>query len=281
TLQNVALRLFGNLDDGRVADARWWWVGERVARGRPDTFSSISFVRARFRGNSSFAARTFTAPANFQDTRFDQPPEFAGSEGHEFLDLAGLDVRAHGRLRLPLWNVVQEWDWREIVYIPTAWQVDAPTDGWATASELATRVRRLRQLASSIHAHDTERDLFILERRLERGYRWRHKGAFAALPAILMVFFYGVLSNHGRSLLRPFLWLLAITAAFHAYTVDRYTEMQSRTFETAGLSWWQVIRDHYLANDQLTPSRLATPFRFSASTAPRAGPSSRAFLVKP
>ena len=230
---------------------------------RSITMPVITFIQARFDGVSSFANRKFEEPANFRGTRFNQPPEFAGSDGHGFLDLTGIDVHAHGALRLPIWSVTREWTWRDIVYFPIGWQRPrAPSDGWTTSSEMATRVRRFRQLASSIHAHDTERDLFILERRLERGYQWHHKGAFAALPAILMLFFYGILSNYGRSLLRPFLWLLAATAAFHAYTVDCYAALQGHTFDTAGLRWWEVVRDHYLANDQLNAFTLGNTIPF-------------------
>jgi hypothetical protein len=225
TLQDVASGMFGNLAPGYASVVRQKWIQERLARARPASFSSISFVRARFHGNSSFTGRTFTAPANFQDARFDQPPEFAGTEGHGFLDLTGMDVRAHGTLRLPLWNVVREWNWREIVYIPTAWRLDAPTNGWTISTESATRVRRLRQLASSIHAHDTERDLFILSRQIERGYLWRYKPWQAVMPT-LMVFAYSLLSNFGRSLVLPLFWLGIATVSAHVALVRLYVGFQ-------------------------------------------------------
>ena len=201
TLQDVASGMFGNLDPGYASVVRQKWIQERLARARPARFSSISFVRARFHGNSTFAGRTFTAPANFQDARFDQPPELAGTEGHGFLDLTGLDVRAHGTL------------------------LSAPTNGWTASTESATRVRRLRQLASSIHAHDTERDLFILSRQIERGYLWRYKPWQAVMPT-LMVFAYSLLSNFGRSLVLPLFWLGSATVSAHVALVRLYVGFQ-------------------------------------------------------
>jgi hypothetical protein len=230
------------------------WVNDRVRAAKPGEFSSISFTGARFAGFCSFSGRTFTGPASFQNARFGRPPEFAGTEGHGFIDPHGMAVTFPRRW----WQLVK----------------------WDITSETDARIRRLRKIMADIHAQDVERDLFILERQAQRAIAWndffdrfkksekageseprpepegklwrrvltrtmqvltriirplgilwrraltrtmpvltrivRPFGIFKPLGFSLLLSAYGLASNYGRSIARPFVLLLGSVAAFHA-----------------------------------------------------------------
>ena len=137
---------------------------QEVQGGARRQFRQITFASARFRGNANFADREFTASANFSHARFDQPPDFRGTTNQDQLDWAmarfGFAGRLFGLARLP---------------------------GWTSDTEKATRLRRLRKIAADIHDHDAERDLFVLERKAERGIRfvdwWHDCRLFQPLPS--------------------------------------------------------------------------------------------------
>lgn len=186
----------------------------------PDQFHAIDFSGVRFLGTSSFRNRTFTSSVDFNGAVFHEPPEFAGGEGFGHLDLGEINISFGGR----------RW-WRP--------------RNWTTSSNVDARLRRLRKIAKDVEAHDLERDLFILERHAQRGIQFvrlfrrfdhpwaevwnrgridraklgdnvRGRNPLRPLGLMLLLFFYDITSDCGRSMLRPLLWFLASLAGFHA-----------------------------------------------------------------
>jgi hypothetical protein len=96
---------------------------------------------------ASFSGRLLQGGCNFSRVRFDQPPDFGDVGQADKLDLSG----AAFSLRGAAWP-----RWRH----------------WTTQTASATRVRRLRKLASDIHAEDAERDLLALARMVGLGIEW-------------------------------------------------------------------------------------------------------------
>lgn len=227
--KDVAKQTFSQLLDrvyGQAASevrtralARW----EQAAT--PDRLRSFSFSRARFLGACSFRNRTFTSSANFSGATFHDTPEFAGGDGFGHLDLSEISLSFSGRRWWYLRN-------------------------WTTRSDIDAGLRRLRKIAKDVEAHDLERDLFVLERQAQRGIQFRHlvrpfahpwvavwnggridrakladnlrgRNPFRPLGLTLLLFFYGIVSDYGRSLARPLLWFMASTAGFHALYQSR------------------------------------------------------------
>lgn len=116
--------------------------------GRPPLFHDISFSRANFGGVADFIGRVFAGSADFSQAIFHQPPDFRGIEDPDNFDWTGTHFGFYGKVG------------------------SVEKSGWTTDTETATKLRRLRKIASEIHAHDAERELFILERMAERGIAW-------------------------------------------------------------------------------------------------------------
>lgn len=118
----------------------------REARGfGPGKFSAISFDSARFRGVASFALRSFEGPTDFTGARFDLPPDFDGATNLQRIDFTGARA-GFGPADRPWWK-----------------------PDWTTDSAVAIRLRALRSQIEATKNHDFERDLYIEERKAERG----------------------------------------------------------------------------------------------------------------
>lgn len=96
---------------------------------------------------ASFRGRLLQGMCDFSRVRFDQPPDFGGVGQADNLDLSGASFSLRGAA-WPRWRY------------------------WTTHTATATRVRRLRKLASDIHAEDAERDLLALARMVGLGIEW-------------------------------------------------------------------------------------------------------------
>lgn len=169
-------------------------------------FLRISFAGAHFRGSVRFDLRSFERPANFTNVRFDQPPDFDGATNLQRIDFTGAIPRTVTRRWLP--------------------------HGWTTDSNIVVRWRALRSLIEGTKNHDFERDLYIEERRGERGVNAARKlkqgyGAFAGhLLWIAVMALYGLFSDYGRSWMRPAFWLGVVLLLFHGFgTVDGITAL--------------------------------------------------------
>src|SRR5262249_39179973 len=104
---------------------------------QPDRFSPIWFVGVRFFGDVDFSGRQFDGIADFSLARFDEPPRFDTLVN---VDLYGAKIGFTSRI-----------------------------PGWTKRGDVATRLRQLRKLADDAKNHDLERDLYIEERKAERG----------------------------------------------------------------------------------------------------------------
>ncbi len=160
--------------------------------------SYISFSGARFRGSVSFARRSFERPADFTGVRFDRPPDFDGATNLQRIDFTGARA-GFAPAERPWW-----------------------TPDWTTDSTIAIRLRALRSQIEATKNHDFERDLYIEERKAERGiYFDRHlkERRWAALASHLLwigvMAAYWAFADYGRSWLRPAAWLAASIPAFH------------------------------------------------------------------
>ncbi|MBI1203102.1 MAG: hypothetical protein GC182_11380 [Rhodopseudomonas sp.] len=173
------------------------------AASRPDRFSFISFAGARFEGRADFTGRTTGDDVDFTSVRFDQPPKFDSFDGY---DLYGARIGFHGRGLRP-WPRAK---WRLF------------REGWTANSTIGNQLRHLRKLADDSKNHDLERDLYIEERKAERGiylvkyWRERNVGKLTTHVAWIVVMgLYGLLADYGRSFMRPAALLIATILIVH------------------------------------------------------------------
>jgi hypothetical protein len=107
-------------------------------------FLEISFANARFDDEADFSIRNFQQYADFTNARFYRPPIFEAATNVHRIDFTG----AHIGFALP--------DKRQ----------------WTSDSKVPIRLRQLRKLVEETKNHDLERDLYIEERKAERGVYW-------------------------------------------------------------------------------------------------------------
>ncbi len=162
----------------------------------PDHFLEISFEGARFYGEANFSGRSFKGEADFINSRFYRPPGFDAVPNAFRIDFTGAYI-GFGRPLRPHWTI---------------------------DSKVPLGLRRLRKIAEETKNHDLERDLYIEERKAERGVylhqlfeelkkaRWIERPLItwqlvAHLFWISVMLGYLVLANYGRSFLLPLAWL--------------------------------------------------------------------------
>lgn len=100
-----------------------------------------------FGPGASFRGRLLQGVCDFSRVRFDQPPDFSGIGQPDNLYLSGASFFLRGAT-WPRWRY------------------------WTTDTETATRIRRLRKLASDIHAEDAARDLLAFAQMAGLGIEW-------------------------------------------------------------------------------------------------------------
>jgi hypothetical protein len=140
--RDVASAIVGMDDKARAAFEKqhkdlWETTGARL-----DRFLTISFSHARFDGVAIFSGRSFEKTANFTNVRFYSPPEFEWCSGIARIDFSGAHIGFAHPGRLLHWN---------------------------SESDVPARLRRLRKLAEDTKNHDLARNLYIEERKAERG----------------------------------------------------------------------------------------------------------------
>lgn len=165
---------------------------------RPDRLPSISFAGALFDDGADFSGRSFEHATDFTGARFYSPPIFDSVTGADRIDFTG----AH------------------IGFAPKGRFIHLTKD-----SRIPLRLRALRKVVEATKNHDLERDLYIEERKAERGVYWSQclqdlKKApkvekpfvFGRLLShglwIVVMFFYWALANYGRSFVLPIAWLI-------------------------------------------------------------------------
>ena len=220
-------------------------IDERLKVARPGHFTGISFVNAVFQGDARFCGREFEGEADFSHAVFRSVPDFARCNGLGNLDLSEVAVSFGGS---------RWWHLRN----------------WTTEGKIDTRLRRLRKIAKDVEAGDLERDLFILERKAQRGRlfsgptdpwpaAWNrgrpHDRAslsenlqeldlfrmlglllrllglvFRPLGLTLWLFLYGITSDYGRSIIRPLAWLVVSFFGFLGLYRWQYNAYCGRPF---------------------------------------------------
>jgi hypothetical protein len=108
----------------------------------PDRYLDISFKGARFDGEANFSGRNFEEATDFTNAHFYSPPKFDAVTNASQIDFTG----AHIGFALP----------GRIVH-------------WTSDTKIPLRLRALRKIAEETKNHDLERDLYIEERKAERG----------------------------------------------------------------------------------------------------------------
>ncbi|HUB65717.1 MAG TPA: hypothetical protein VL996_14940, partial [Methylocella sp.] len=118
---------------------------------------------------------------------------------------------------------------------------------WTNDSRIPIRLRALRKIAEETKNHDLERDLYIEERKAERGVylrqRWEalRKEGWRNSPRnllrlalhgvwILIMLLYWALADYGRNFLVPAIWL-GLSVPFFYW---RYSEVLAPLMHAAG-----------------------------------------------
>jgi hypothetical protein len=170
----------------------------------PNRFLTISFANARFEGEADFSGRSFERVAEFTNVRFYRPPDFDTATGLHRIDFSNTRIGfvSPGKLH------------------------------WTSDIQVPLHLRALRKLAEETKNHDLERDLYIEERKAERGiylfqrfvdlikepvWKWPANTArlLAHLLWIVVMGVYWALADYGRSFARPFAWLIASVFFFY------------------------------------------------------------------
>jgi hypothetical protein len=220
------------------------FAGDVSFEAHPDTpaIPHAAFRHARFGGAASFARRSFGERADFAYAVFGRPPDFSGVAGRERIDFQGTRFRLREGL-LP---------------------------GWTTRTGTLAAIRQLRGIARETNNDAAARDLLVLDRRAERGVAWKnaHEAVWAeplrklglyarALTSTAIVFFYGALSDCGRSPVRPLFWLaLANAAAWFAYR--EFAKPTSTVVGRAARGTWGWMKSLFVSTPPSATTSSAT-----------------------
>ena len=200
----------------RINKQLWERIELRTGH-KPDKFQKLDFSRARFADTAHFSNRKFEDTASFKNAIIQTPPVFDGATNTHRLDFTHADVSV-SIANAPFWK--------------RSWTVD---------SDIPIRFRAFRKIADDTKNHDLERDLYIEERKAERGVYFsnlwqRRKDAenniellenarsTSRLAAhslwIAIMGLYALLADYGRSFMRPLIALaLSIPFFQHFYRV--------------------------------------------------------------
>ncbi|MBF0354488.1 MAG: pentapeptide repeat-containing protein [Alphaproteobacteria bacterium] len=144
--------------------------------------------------HSDFTGCTFGKFAIFTNATFLEPPEFDEWKGAEKADWIGAKFKITGPRPAFHWLLKKK----------------EMADGWGgLVVNYPTRLRLLRKVMEEANAHDVAHDLFILERKAERGVLIESDPkSWAPLGPIVLLWCFEFLSDCGRSAMRPFAFLL-------------------------------------------------------------------------
>ena len=193
-----------------------------------DRFLNISFAGACFHADSYFLHRSVDQVADFTNTSFYRPPDFDGATNIQRIDFTGAKITF----------------------------VRPGHPHWTSQSSVAIRLRALRRLAEDTKNHDLERDLYIEERKAERGvYLRQHFRALLREPTRIWTLFshilwigvmaaYWALADYGRSFLRPLFWLIASWAFFRWRYEDVFAPVLQKLRAMGDLQAGQIPQYH-------------------------------------
>lgn len=172
--------------------------------------------------------------ADFTSARFCYPPDFDGVINGSRIDFTG----AH------------------IGFVPrgTWWP------HWTEYSLVPVRLRAFRKIAEETKNHDLERDLYIEERKAERGVylrqRWQQlkKDGWTNWPHnavrlgshllwIGIMFLYWGLADYGRSFARPIVWWLVLSLVIFPWCYDQVLDpLEQHAGPNNALKYGQAIQ---------------------------------------
>jgi hypothetical protein len=193
------------------------WTGSGSG---PDRFLTISFANAHFNDEAVFSVRTFEADADFTNTHFYYPPDFDAVTNASRIDFTGTRISFVAPSKLL---------------------------HWTKNGRIPVRLRAFRKVAEETKNHDLERDLYIEERKAERGVylrqRWEElkKDGWKSWPRnaarlvahcfwILVMGLYWALADYGRNFVVPAIWLGLSVPLFHW----RYSTVLAALIHEAG-----------------------------------------------
>lgn len=172
-----------------------------------------------YSGEADFSSRKFESVVDFSNARFFKLPVFDNVSNVAQIDFTGtrFDFVLPGQRH------------------------------WTSDRKIPIRLRALRKIAKETKNHDLERDLYIEERKTERGVylrqRWKElrSEGWKSWPRnvwrlathgvwIFIMFLYSAFADYGRSLVQPMGWLIA--SGFFFYW--RYTQVLAPLMPQAG-----------------------------------------------
>lgn len=147
--------------------------------------SRMEFIGAVFSENASFSESKLEGPLNLEGSKFEIVPDFRRSELKSHFTLHNIKVRYKKHKTKKFWGFFSK--------------VNHPRD--------IDKFRRLKEIAVSAKDHDKELEFFANELKAKRGYE-------VTDLALLLSFLYEWCCDFGRSVIRPFILLVATWFVF-------------------------------------------------------------------
>ncbi len=245
--------------------------------------STAFFESADFRGNTSFVESCFNRNASFYAIRgergfdmagtvFEDVPDFVQAHFEEAprldnVKVYGCWIERHQRPERKSPEILRQCRWyaaRRFGRRVRTWPVRAAKGGWRRVwvgnADIPARWRALKRLA--IQGHDTERELEFHSRELQSQrfeddwplpLRFWSADAWVGALRFWSGLFYGLFSDFGRSIFRPFLLWWATIAVFALYFLAGQPDVLERR-HTAGPQGASTV-----AYVKLIPSLLRDP----------------------
>lgn len=151
-----------------------------------------NFYGTLFKGNhANFSNTEFISPCHFTGATFECSLTMENSKFNFVPDLRRTKLAAHFTFHDMIvgYQISDQKIWKVFDKAENALDTD--------------KYRRLKEMAIAAKDHDKELDFFAQELKAKRGYEING-------GALLISFIYEWFSNFGRSILRPFLWLVGI-----------------------------------------------------------------------
>ena len=179
--------------------------------------SYTSFERAQFDGPSNFGAIEIKRSLTLKDATFKQVPDFIQANFAQAPRLDDLSIEPQSLQRL-LWLVGDHlWKRRELgnqrLVLAAAWRVIRRSTQnlrpFSREIEREAKWRSVKKLANEAHDHSREQEFFAEELKTRRGI-----GGVKESIILLTSLVYQGLSNFGRSLALPVIWLIVTVIVF-------------------------------------------------------------------
>ena len=166
------------------------------------------FGEAKFSGNAQFSLASFESFASFSKTIFQKEAGFVGINGQNFFKLEGA-----------VFFLVPDFLQAHFAEAPRLDGIRFGAQNETYMNNLTSRWRTLKRLA--VEGHDHERELDFMAEEIKslrdvKGKPWVGSGRS------WMGFLYQWFSDFGRSVARPFIWWVIVTAGFVFYYLSNH-----------------------------------------------------------